>query len=162
MALLVSNHVHFNLVSLFLARFTTRRSQKGIQSVMIGSFLPEKKIRETHLPYNGFPWQVPLWTWSKFKWPFEPLNIRVLLRFEFYVPHQILYTTLATDEKLLLSCVHISFFFQIYFFSKNVVNKSWSPNLLFFKEKNGQIRLIFDLKKWLWKYGIGIRDMKAT
>ena len=27
--------------------------------------------------------------------------IRVLLRFEFYVPHQMLYTTLATDEKWL-------------------------------------------------------------
>ena len=34
---------------------------------------------------------------------------RVLLRFEFHVPHQILYTTLATDEKLPLSCFHISY-----------------------------------------------------
>ena len=30
------------------------------------------------------------------------LDIRVLFRFEFHVPHQILYATLATNEKLLL------------------------------------------------------------
>ena len=32
---------------------------------------------------------------------------RVLLRFEFHVPHQILYTILATDEKYRLGHFHI-------------------------------------------------------
>jgi hypothetical protein len=35
-----------------------------------------------------------------------------------------------------------------HFFPQNFISKSWSPSLIFFKEKIlGQILLIFDLKK---------------
>ena len=76
--------------------------------------------------------------------------------FEFQVPHQILYTTLATDEKLSLSHFHISYqkseiswqkmdtfeesIFQIFFFSSK--NRSWSPSLIFSQE--------FFLDKFSW------------
>ena len=79
------------------------------------------------------------------------MYIRVLLRFEFHISDQILYTTLATDEKWSLSRFHISYqkleiswqkmdkflenklFFE-YFFSKNFVDKSLYPSFISFKE----------------------------
>ena len=38
-------------------------------------------------------------------------------------------------------------------FSKKIINKSWSPSQIFFKEeKVRNIWLIFDAEKWLWMY----------
>ena len=38
-------------------------------------------------------------------------------------------------------------------FSKNVFNKSWRPQMIFFNEKKKfrKMRTIFVIKKWLWK-----------
>ena len=81
---------------------------------------------------------------------------RVHLRFEFHVPHQILYTTLAIDEKWPLSRFHIS-----YQNSKISWQKmdTFFENKVFFKyskKKNWTNSADFDLEKWLWKYEFGI------
>ena len=63
------------------------------------------------------------------------LNIRCLLRFEFHTPHQILCTTLATDQKWLLMSDHV------------IWTECWMTNLV--------LNVCFDFfnrhKKQIWK-----------
>ena len=66
------------------------------------------KLQGLWVTCNPHKFEIPT-LWFPYKPPVNPckhlqcmLDIRVLFRFEFHVPHQILYATLATNEKLLL------------------------------------------------------------